>query len=144
MSDFEFKPRLNQMPGSSFPLQSLPQEIYDACADVQSATQAPTELIIAQAFGVAAAACQGCFDAELPHGQRVPISLNLVTLGASGERKSTVNQLMAMPLFEFQRAVDAQSTDILRRYETEQEAWLAQQRGLLKALEKSVTKGGAQ
>lgn len=126
---------------SNFPLNALPETIYGACADAQSATEAPVELILAQCLGVAATACQGNFDVELPHGQRVPCSLNLITLGASGERKSTVNQLMAKPLFDFQRIVDTKSSEILRQYETELETWLAQQRGLLKALEKSATGG---
>lgn len=144
MNAMKLEPHLSLMQGGNFPLYSLPSSIYEACADVQAATQAPAELIIAQCLGVAATVCQANFDVELPHGQRVPCSLNLITLGASGERKSTVNQLMTKPLFEFQRAVDAQAKEILRRYETEQETWQAQQRGLLKAFEKSTSKGCAE
>lgn len=141
MSKFTFKPFLTLMQQGNFPLSHLPSSIYDACADAQAATQAPAELIIAQCLGVAAAACQGNFDVELPHGQRTPCSLDLITLGESGERKSTVNQLLAAPLFEYQRTVDERLKQLLQQYFTDREAWLAQQKGILKALEKAAQKG---
>ncbi len=57
MNTFNQKPFLRLMQGADFPLHALPQTINDACTEVQAATEAPAELIIAQCIGVAAAAC---------------------------------------------------------------------------------------
>lgn len=76
-------------------MDSLSSAITAAARDIQTITQAPAEMIVAQCLGIAATACQEVYDVDLKLGSRAPVSLCLDMLGASGERESATDQYQA-------------------------------------------------
>ncbi len=70
----------------------------DAAHAIASLTQCPPALAAQSVLAAAALATQGHFDAMHPMGKAVPISLHLVTVAESGERKSTADALALEPI----------------------------------------------
>ncbi len=75
------------------------QTVVETAAHVQ---QAPVGLVAQCVLAAVATAIQGLFDIELPHG-RYPLSLYLLTLGETGERKSSTDSLVFRPHDEWAR-----------------------------------------
>jgi hypothetical protein len=69
----------------------LPETFMHAIDACRRRTQAPVELILASALGAASLACQEKFDVLRPTGNVSPLSLYLLTIAESGERKTTVD-----------------------------------------------------
>lgn len=64
------------------------------CArDIQVATKCPLALAVASVLGTMSLAAQGICDVQFRNNTACPTSLFLVTLGASGERKSSADSL---------------------------------------------------
>jgi uncharacterized protein DUF3987/bifunctional DNA primase/polymerase-like protein len=75
------------------------QIVVDTVAHLQ---QAPVGLVAQCVLAAVATAIQGQFDIEVPHG-RYPLSLYLLTLGETGERKSSTDGLVFKPHDEWAR-----------------------------------------
>ena len=72
----------------------MPLPLLSAAVDeAQNNIKAPRPLIFSTALAAIAVAIQGLFDVRKPNGQRVPLSLMLLTIANSGERKSTVENV---------------------------------------------------
>jgi hypothetical protein len=74
-----------------FPLEALPSVMRDAVGDISSALSCNTALAAAGILAAANLAVQDHFDVEFQGGRFRPLSLFLITVAVSGERKSTVD-----------------------------------------------------
>ncbi|MCS3472595.1 hypothetical protein M2401_006360 [Pseudomonas sp. JUb42] len=82
----------------------LPFPLLAAAIDeVQNTVKAPRSLILSTALSAIAVAIQGLFDVRKPNGQQVPLSLMLMTIADSGERKSTVDKVFFRAVREFEK-----------------------------------------
>lgn len=78
--------------------------LRQAVDEVENNIQAPKPLILFGALTAISVATQGVFDVQKPNGQIVPISLMLLSIADSGERKSTVEDRFLKVIREFQTA----------------------------------------
>lgn len=87
-------------PGEPYPVHALGplRAVAEALHDM---TQAPPAIGAQAALGVAALATQGLADAETLHGS-APASLFLLTVAASGERKTACDKLAMKPVRDFE------------------------------------------
>ena len=85
-----------------FPMESL-GPLKDVAELVARRTQAPEAIAGASALAVAALAVQGHADVRVMGGGTAPCSLFMLTIAKSGERKSTVDKMLAAPLAEHER-----------------------------------------
>lgn len=76
-----------------FPLEALGQLLEPATRDIVSGTKCPPALAGASVLAAAAFSAQGLYDVEFVRKSRRPLSLSILTSGASGERKSSVDVL---------------------------------------------------
>ena len=79
---------------NSDPRSQFPKPLADLIDYVEKKTQAPIALIIGTLLGMLAIAFQHLLRVERPNGQRSPVSLNIMTIAASGERKTTVFNML--------------------------------------------------
>lgn len=75
---------------SSFPVNAL-GPLRQVTKDIQDATKCPIGLASASVLATAAFAAQGICDVEFVKQTRRPLSLFIITVGASGERKSSAD-----------------------------------------------------
>ncbi len=109
------QPLLREIPkGADYPVEALGplQEVVKA---VQGETQAPVAIPAASVLAAASLAVQGFADVETLGGLR-PVSLYLLTVAQSGERKSSCDKPILAGLREHER-VKAEA------YETEFKSW---------------------
>jgi len=88
-------------PGADYPLQAL-GPLADAVQAVQGMTQAPVAIPAASALAVASLAVQGFADVKTLGGNRA-LSLYMLTIAGSGERKSSCDAPLMAELRTFER-----------------------------------------
>lgn len=86
-----------------FPFEALGKLAGEAAASVAQDVQAPDSLAAASALAAASLVAMPHADVVLPHGQRCPLSLYMITGALSGDRKSAVDAVMGLPLDEHRR-----------------------------------------
>ncbi|MDF2141727.1 DUF3987 domain-containing protein [Paenirhodobacter sp. CAU 1674] len=89
--------------------------LQPAVMAAQRISQAPVAIAAQSALALASLAVQGFANVETLGGSFRPVSLDLVTIAKSGERKSTVNNLLAGGLDEIERVCGEPTTDGLFR-----------------------------
>lgn len=95
-------------PGAAYPVQAL-GPLRAAVEAVQGMTQAPVAIPAASALSVASLAVQAFADVETLGGTR-PLSLYLLTIATSGERKSSCDE----PLMAALRAYEREQAAVIR------------------------------
>lgn len=115
---------------------NLPPIFSHAAWDVQRLTQAPMPLIVSSMLAVAAGVSQHWIDVSYldGHGRSSPVSLYLLPMGESGERKSTVDALVGGVLSEIDDAQDSMHLADTSRYEIDIKIWETKLKGLEKKL----------
>jgi len=128
-------------PEQPFPVEVLPELIREAVQEVQDYTQAPTALVAASALTAVSIAVQALADVQINWMMRRPISLFLLTIAESGERKTTCDRYFTKPLQEFEREAEKKAALELKDYKARMAAWEARRKGLLKAIQKAGRDG---
>jgi len=86
-----------------YPLEKFHFLVRETAYELSQHLQAPDALIGMSLLAVMSAACQGRIDVKLPTGQVRPVSLNILAIAESGERKSALDSLAAKPLYDLVR-----------------------------------------
>ncbi|MDI1339357.1 YfjI family protein [Polaromonas sp.] len=111
---------------AKFPTHALPKAMRECAAVIQRCTQAPDAIIGSSLLAAASLAAQAHADVQLPHGQVSPISLFVVSVAESGERKSAVDNLVLRPHALFEKAKHDEHALLMAAYKAldkaEQEA----------------------
>lgn len=121
-------------PGAAYPVQSL-GPLSRAAEAVQDITQAPPALGAQSALGVAALAAQGLANVETLSGT-APLSLFLLSVAQSGERKSTGDKIMMQPVTDYQRELSDTYKDEYGGYQNRLDIWEARRKDVLRQAKK--------
>ena len=123
-----------------FPIDAAPLLIRDAILEINTNLKAPAAIIASSALGVLSLACQGLIDVLLPHGQVKPVSLFLITIADSGERKTSCDQLFTKPIRDFDDKSNEIHETAMQEYEAEIFAWELKSKALISQILKLETK----
>lgn len=117
-------------PGAEYPLEALGplMKVVEAVTDV---TQAPVALGAQSALGVSSLAAQGSANVETLSGV-TPLSLNLLSVAQSGERKSTGDKILMRPVLDYLRELNDTYREEYATYKNRQEIWLARRKDIVK------------
>lgn len=126
---------------SPYPLDALYVTARDAAWEVVDQVQAPIALVGLSILAAMAVACQGNVDALLPPGLLRPTSLFLAMFGQSGERKTTVDNLVSAPLYEHDAKNASLNAEGAAQYEASLSMWEAERAALRKRLVKASQEG---
>jgi hypothetical protein len=88
---------------AEYPLQALGPMLAAAAQALEATVQCPPAMAAQSVLTVAALGVQGHYDAEHPATGAAPCSLFAITLGQSGERKTTVDNLATRAVQQVQR-----------------------------------------
>ncbi|MDA0822364.1 MAG: YfjI family protein [Proteobacteria bacterium] len=113
-----------------YPLESLPGSLRTAVEEVQRFTQAPVPLVAASALGAISLAIQAHVDVERSPSLYGPVSLFLLTIAESGERKSTCDTYFTAPIREYEDQQRAALKPDLADHRAAVAAWEAKQSGV--------------
>lgn len=85
----------------NFPVEGLPPRLQRCLASFTSSTDAPLSAVASVMFGVMSIVCQQRYVVEKRSGLTSPLSLWILVLQESGERKSTVINALLEGVREF-------------------------------------------
>ena len=85
---------------AEYPVDALSPVLRDAVKSIEAIAQVPTSLAAQSVLAAAALAAQGFVNVTTITGKVVPVSLFLLSIAASGERKSTSDTLAILPVKE--------------------------------------------
>ncbi len=123
-----------------YPIKALPETIRAAVEEVQAFVKAPIPLVASSALGAISLAVQSYVDVERTQKLTSPVSLFLLTIADSGERKTTCDSFFSKALRNYeQEQAEAMKPDI-ERYQAELDAWNAERDGLLAAIKEASKK----
>lgn len=86
-----------------FPFHGLGKLLGDAARSIAQGVQAPDALAGGSVLASAALAAQSHADILMPHGQRAPLSVFVVTGALSGDRKTATDAVASLPAEEHRR-----------------------------------------
>jgi len=86
-----------------FPITYRTSLIGSAFNEAKLITQAPESMVYLTAISSVSVALQGLINVELPTGKVCPVSLWALAIAESGERKSTVENLLTKSIKLFQK-----------------------------------------
>ncbi|HDX8359029.1 TPA: DUF3987 domain-containing protein [Aeromonas hydrophila] len=118
-------------------IENLDEKIQAPLDDVCRATKAPDFMILTQMLSVMSIAAQSLVDISPPVGMQRPVSLYVFILAKSGERKSTVDNLLMKPFRHYERSLATKTEATYANYVIELELWELKQKALKKCLEKN-------
>jgi putative DNA primase/helicase len=124
-----------------YPLDALPPIIRAAVEEVAGFVKAPLAMVVSSALGARSLACQAYVDIKRAEKLTGPASLFLLTIGDSGERKSTCDQFFLTAIRDYQAEQSEAMKPEIERHEAELDAWSAERNGILEAI-KAAAKAG--
>ncbi|MFG6455886.1 YfjI family protein [Roseateles sp. BYS96W] len=127
-------------PGN-YPVYCFPAGIRQAILAMHAQTKAPLEIVGASVLAVLATATQHIARVQRPSGQIAPLSLALLTLAASGDRKTSSDDVAFVAIRAFEKAQADQRRSALERHEAELMAWKAQRDGVALQIKQYTAKG---
>ena len=115
-------PLIHEVPdGDPFPVDAV-GPLKEAALAIQDMTQAPVAIGAQSLLAATSLAAQAISNVQTFGGVR-PLSLYVLTVAKSGERKSTCDALAMRPVREFERELHEQSKDETLLHKTEAEIW---------------------
>ncbi|QLQ96879.1 YfjI family protein [Providencia alcalifaciens] len=129
------------MNNNTFPIDALPNIIKDAINEVHKNTQAPVSLIAMSALGAISLACQNQIDVVRYNNVNGPVSLFLMTLAESGERKSTVDKLFMKPIYQMEEEFNQRHKSEMVTYHQDKSIFELKKKSLSKSIDVEYRKG---
>ena len=134
----EPQPLIAQLQPEAYPLEALPDGIRAAVQEVHGFVKAPLPLVASSALGALSLAGQAYVDVERSLKLTGPVSLFILTIADSGERKSTCDGFFTKPLRDYEQEQAEAMNPEIERYQAEMDSWNAERDGLLSAIKSSM------
>jgi hypothetical protein len=128
-------------PHTQWTSNHLPVILKDAVDEVQRNTGAPHQLVLNSALAVISAAAQGHYNVRRPGNLVGPVSLYLLTIAASGERKTTIDSLFTKPIRDFESVQRSIAKLEEPAYLANLERWEAESQALKRVIANNAKKG---
>jgi hypothetical protein len=126
-------------PGQAYPVRAL-GPLRAAVDAVRGMTQAPEAIPAASALAVASLAVQGVADVETLGGRR-PLSLYVLTIARSGERKSACDAPLMAALRAYEREQASAQREEIDRWRNAHAVWDATHKKIVAELSTAKSKG---
>jgi putative DNA primase/helicase len=124
-----------------FPMDALPLSIRTAVEEVHGFVKAPIPLVVSSALATVSIAVQSYVDVQRVEGLSGPVSLFLLSIADSGERKSTCDKLFTGAIRKYEHEQVELAKPDLARHRAEHKAWEAKRTGLADAIKRASRKG---
>jgi hypothetical protein len=112
-------PLLRETDGrSEFPVATLGPKLGAAAQALATAVQCPNAIAANAVLACAAVTVQGFANVRVD-GRETPLSLYILTIASSGERKTAVDRLATAPIYDHQKLVQAEYNRQMKNYQAQ-------------------------
>jgi hypothetical protein len=115
----------------AYPLEALPPKMRAAVNSYQRFGQQPIPLVASSALSVGSLATQGLSNVGRDKNLVGPISLNLIVIAESGERKTSADRRMRLAAQRWQQEVRDRRVAEVAEADSRVAAWQAEREGIL-------------
>lgn len=115
-------------PAGPYPIENLGPLLAEAAHAIARKVQAPPAIAAQSILAAASLAAQAHADVRMPFGQRRPLGLYLVTIAASGDRKSTTDNEALWPIARREDALQEMHAADYQDYLITHAAWAAEKK----------------
>lgn len=136
-------PETNDSTPNAFPFHGLGKLLGDAARSIAHGVQAPDALAGGSVLASAALAAQAHADIIMPHGQRAPLSVYVITGALSGDRKTATDGVANLPAEEYRRQQARQHAAEIAQFEQDKAERQKGDPDIAKPVAKSLTIGKA-
>ncbi|SDI00012.1 YfjI family protein [Nitrosomonas sp. Nm132] len=130
-------------PPNPYPIDALPDGIREAILEVQGFVKAPVPLVASSALSALSLAIQAHVNVKRAEKLLGPCSLFMLTIGDSGERKSTCDKFFSEPIQEYEREQAELMKPDLEEFAAALSSWEAEHEGILSAIKNAAKTGNA-
>ena len=124
------QPLLAKVEPEPYPLDALPDMIRAAVEEVHGFTKAPVPLVASSALASISLAAQTQADAKRAEKLSGPVSLFLLTIADSGERKSTCDGFFNKAIRDYDKTQAELAKPAIKDYKAAVEAWDSKRCGI--------------
>jgi len=124
-----------------YPINALPGEIRAAVSEVLDFVQCPQSLAACSALSSLSLAGQGLANVRRDERLTGPISLYLLAISGSGERKTTVDGFFLESLRGWEKEKEIEADPSIKEFKAEHDAWESERAGILAQI-KEYSKSG--
>ena len=130
-------------PGRAYPVEALPTIMREAVEETHAYVQAPVALIANSALACLAASCQSLINVCRDDALISPISLFILTLAESGERKTTCDSFFSQPVKETQKKLQLDMAPQVAEFKADMASWEPRVEGIQAGIKRlsSASKG---
>jgi hypothetical protein len=113
-----------------YPVEALGDALGGAATAIANKVQAPTELAAQSVLAAASLAAQALADVRLPHGHGRPLSLFLMSVAASGDRKSATDEEALRPIRKREHDLSLFHDREIEIWRIDNAAWQSEKRSI--------------
>lgn len=125
----------------AYPLAAMPEIARNAVTEVQKCVKSPIELVVGSALGAMSIATQAHYDVQRAHRLAGPVSVYLLQIAESGERKSKSDEHFTKPIEDWEADREAKAKIEHRAFDSEMDTFHAKREGLLAKINASAKSG---
>lgn len=114
-----------------FPMDALGEILGNAAMALHHIIRAPDAICAQSILGAAALVCQPFANIEID-GRTMPLSLFLLTVAESGDRKTATDNAALGPIYDYQKMLQGVYREDMMRYQNEYDRWEAKKKEALK------------
>ncbi|MGA7325069.1 MAG: DUF3987 domain-containing protein [Rhodomicrobium sp.] len=137
------EPLASKVEPQPYPVDALPVPVREAVEEAQSIIMAPVALVSGCVLSAMATAIQGLVDVERMNGLIGPVSLFLLTLAMSGDRKSTADKLFTAAIRQYEREQEEILSPVLAAFRADLQAWEQEGNGIREAIKRAARDGSS-
>ena len=126
-----------------YPADALPGLIGAAVAEVQAFVQAPLPLVACSALSALSVAIQAHYDVKRTDRLQGPVSLFLLAIADSGERKTTVDGFFTAAIRKWEAGEASAAAPDQRKHRADVAVWEAKRQALLDLIRSEAKKRAA-
>jgi len=130
----EPEPLTEPLESLPYPVEALPPLLRDAVTEAQAFVQAPMALVACSALSALSLAAQGLANVRRDHQLVGPISLYLLAVADSGERKTTCDAIFCPALRDWETGRRQEMSPKIAKLEAATAVFEAKKAGILEAI----------
>jgi len=130
----EPEPLTEPLDAQPYPDEALPRILRDAVRQAQAFVQAPMALVVCSAISALSLAAQGLANVRRDHQLVGPISLYLLAVADSGERKTTCDAIFCPALRDWETGRRQEMSPKIAKLEAATAVFEAKKAGILEAI----------
>ncbi|MGA8147281.1 MAG: YfjI family protein [Gallionellaceae bacterium] len=124
------QPLIAKVEPESYPIDALPDTIRAAVEEVAAFVKAPVAMVASSALAALSLAAQAHVDVRRADKLQGPVSLDLLTIADSGERKSTCDGFFVTAIRDYEIAQSDAAKPLVKDYVAALHAWESMRDGI--------------